>query len=147
MFGVIPRPEKAKVGYPMPRWEEEFKTLFNRVFNGWPLLFAPYLEPEPFWGWEVKDAEKEVIVRAEVPGFEATDLIVEFVNHRLIIKAEKKPEGKEKGSAYAERCYERCVEVPVAIDPAKVEATYRNGVLEVHLPKMEEAKGIRIPIK
>ena len=37
--------------------------------------------------------------------------------------------------------------LPMKVEPAKVEATYRNGVLEVHLPKAEEAKGHRVPVK
>ena len=54
---------------------------------------------------------------------------------------------KENGYEYAERRYERFVELPVEIEPTKVEATYRNGVLEVRLPKTEEAKGLRVPVK
>jgi HSP20 family protein len=125
------------VGLPIPRLRDEFKALYERLFNGWPMLFEPLAEPEHFWGFEVKEAEKEVIGRAEVPGFEAADLDVELRNNRLIITAEKKREvnEKEKDYEYAERRYERFVGLPVAIEPAKVEATYRNGVLEVHLPK------------
>ena len=149
MFGLVPRREKEKVGYPIPRFRDEFKALYDRFFNGWPMLFEPLMEPEHFWGLEVKEAEKEVVVRAEVPGFEAADLDVELRNNRLIITAEKKREvkEKEKGFEYAERRYERFVELPVEVEAAKVEATYRNGVLEVHLPKTEEAAGRRIPVK
>lgn len=110
----------------------------------------PLTEPEHFWGLEVKDAEKEVIVRAEIPGFEAVDLDVELRKNRLI-KAAKEfaPEEKKPAAANAEwrvRRYERMVELPVAINPEKVEAHYLNGVLEVHLPKLEEPKGRRVPV-
>ncbi len=67
-------------------------------------------------------------------------------NNRLILKAEKKGENKENGKACSARSYERVVELPVEIDPAKITATYRNGVLEIHLPKMEEAKPLHIPV-
>jgi HSP20 family protein len=149
MFGLIPRREKERVGLPMPRLGDEFKALYERFFNGWPMLFEPVAEAEHFWGLEVKEVGKEVVVRAEVPGFEAADLDVELRNNRLLITAEKKREAKEKekGYEYAERRYERFVELPVEIEPAKVEATYRNGVLEVHLPKTEEAKGWHVPVK
>jgi HSP20 family protein len=126
---------------------DEFKALYDRFFNEWPMLFEPRLEPERFWDLDVKDAEKEVIVRAEVPGFEATEIELELRNNWLYIKAEKKFEVKEKAREYAERHYERFVELPAAVDPKKVEAMYRNGVLEVHLPKTEEAKALRIPVK
>jgi HSP20 family protein len=150
MFGLIPRREKEKVGYPMPRVRDEFKTLYDRLFNGWPMVFEPLAEAEHFWNLEMNETEKEVIVRAEVPGFEPADLDVELRKNRLIIKAEKKHEvekKEEKEYEYAERRYERFVELPVAIEAAKVEATYRNGVLEIHLPKTEEAKGLRVPVK
>ena len=144
MFGLMSRKE-----YPMPRPRDEFKALYDRFFGGWPMLFEPLVEPERLWGLEVKDAEKEVLVRAEIPGFEAADLDVELWNNRLTIKAEKKHEKEEKenGYEYAERRYERFVELPVESDPAKVAATYRNGVLEIHLPKTEAAKALHIPVK
>jgi len=149
MFGIIPRKEKENVGFPMPRLRNEFETLYNRFFGGLPMLFEPLTEREHFWNLEVNETEKEMVVRAEIPGFEPADLNVELWKNRLTIKAEKKhvEEKKETGYEYAERRYERFVELPVEIAPAKVEATYRNGVLEVHLPKTEEAKGLRIAVK
>jgi len=149
MFGLIPRREKEKFGYPM-RLRDEFKTLYDRLFNGLPMMIEPLIEPEHFWNLDVNETEKEVIVRAEVPGFEPADLDVELRKNRLIIKAEKKHEvekKEEKEFEYAERVYERFVDLPVAVETAKVEATYRNGVLEVHLPKTEEAKGHRVTVK
>jgi len=131
----------------MPRLLDEFKALHDRLFNGWPMVVEPNLERGRFWDLEVKDTEKALIVRAEIPGFEPADLNVELFPNLLIIKAEKKSETDKKDTEYAERLYERVVELPEAIDPAKVEAAYRNGVLEVRLPKTEAAKGMRIPVK
>lgn len=147
MFGLIPRREKMRAGYPM-NLRDEFKALYDRFFNDWPMGIGPRLEPERFWDLDVKDVEKEVVVRAEIPGFEPAELDLELRNNWLIIKAEKKYEKKEKEKTheYAERRYERFVELPAAIDAAKVEAMYRNGVLEVHLPKTEEAIGTHIPV-
>jgi HSP20 family protein len=149
MFALKPWRENELVGYPVPRLRNEFKTLYDRLFGGLPALFEPFVEPKNFWGLEVKEAEKEFVVRAEVPGFEPNELDVELRNNRLFIKAEKKHEmgEKETGFAYTERCYERFVELPVEMDPAKVEATYRNGVLEIHLPKTETAATRHIPVK
>jgi HSP20 family protein len=149
MFAVRPRKEKELVGFPLPVLRNEFKTLYDRLFGGLPALFEPIMGTEHVWDLEVKETEKDVVVRAEVPGFEAAELEVELRNNRLFIKAEKKHEvgEKEKGYEYTEKRYERFVELPVETDPKKVEATYRNGVLEIHLPKTEEAAGHRIPVK
>jgi HSP20 family protein len=144
MFALTPLREN---GLPMPRLLDEFKALHDRLFNGWPMLFEPNLERRRFWDLEVKDTEKAVVVRAEIPGFEPADLNVELFPNLLIIKAEKKCATEKKDAEYAELLYERVVELPEAIDPAKVEAAYRNGVLEVRLPKTEAAKGLRIPVK
>jgi HSP20 family protein len=149
MFALRPWRENEMVAFPLPRLRDEFKVLYDRLFNGLPMLLEPNREPERFWNLEVTEAEREVVVRAEVPGFEAADLNVELRNNRLLIRAETKheTEAKEKGYEYTERRYERFVELPVEVDPAKVAATYRNGVLEVHLPKMAEAEVRRIPVK
>jgi HSP20 family protein len=147
MFGLIPRKEKEKVGYPLTRLQNEFKALYDRLFGAWPMLFEPPMEPETFWGFELENAEKELVVRAELPGFELEELNLELRKNLLIIKAEKKPVEEKKGVEVPKRFYERVVELPVEVEPTKVVATYRNGMLEVHLPKTEEAKGLHIPVK
>jgi HSP20 family protein len=147
MFMLTPWKEKEMYAFPTLR--NEFKALYDRFFHGFPTPFEPNLEMNRYWNLEVKDLEKEVFVRAEIPGFEPADLNVELKANGLFIKAEKKfeTEVKEKGYEYAERNYERFVALPAEIEVAKVAATYHNGVLEIHLPKTKEAKGYRIPIK
>jgi len=149
MFALRPWKETEMTGYTPSRLQNEFKTLYDRVFGAMPAMFGPFTEPNYFWDFEAKETEKEVVVRAEVPGFEASEFEIELRNNRLYIKAEKKHEEgeKQKDYEYTERRYERFVELPVETDPAKVEANYRNGVLEVHLPKTEVALARRIPVK
>jgi len=153
MFGLIPHREREKVGYPMTELHDEFKALYDRIFGGWPVLFEPYAAPERFWGLELKEAEKEVVVRAELPGFEPAEVEVELRENRLAIRAEKKPKAEEKKpeeekkpTEFARYRYERFVELPVAVVPEKAEACFRNGVLEVHLPKADEEAIRRIPV-
>jgi HSP20 family protein len=148
MFGLLPHREREKVGYPMTELHDKFKVLYDRIFGGWPVLFEPYVAPERFWGLEMKEAEKEVVVRAELPGFEPAEVEVELRDNRLAIRAEKKPKVEEKKPPeFARYRYERFVELPIAVVPEKAEACYRNGVLEVHLPKTKEAAIRRIPVK
>jgi len=93
--------------------------------------------------------EKEFVLKAEAPGFDASDLDVSVSGNLLIIKAEKKKESKEKkGHEYfEERRLERAITLPSGADPDRVEATYRNGILEIHLAKTEDAKRKRITVK
>jgi HSP20 family protein len=146
MFGLIPLRERERFAAPALGLRDEFKTLYDRLFGGFPMVFEPLMESPPVWGLEVKDFEKQVVVWAEIPGFEVADLHVELKNNRLILKAEKKTEKKENGKESTARRYERFVELPVEIEPAKITATYRNGVVEIHLPKKEEAKPLHIPV-
>ena len=148
MFLMTPwRKETAWENYPPARLREEFKTLFDRFFGGWPTPFPA--EAERFWNLEMEENEKEVFVRAEAPGFEAEEFNVEVRGDRLLLKAEHKHEEKTKGKKYeyAERKFERFVTLPAPVETEKVEAFYRNGVLEVHLPKTEETKAHRVPVK
>jgi len=70
----------------------------------------------------------------------------------LVIHGERKEETEEKKEDYyySERTYgvfARTLPLPTGVDADKVKATFKNGVLEVHLPKAKEAKGRRIEIK
>ncbi len=93
-----------------------------------------------------------MVVRAEVPGFEPGEVDVQVSGNLLTVKAEKKEEkkGKDGDGRYEERRYRtfhQSVTLPPGTDPGKIEARYKNGLLEVHVPKSEQAKGKRIPVK
>lgn len=135
---VAPRPEEA---FPFRLMRRDLDTLLHRFFDRWP-LDLPEMD-YPVWGLKVEELDKELVVHAEAPGFEAKDIEVNLTGDLLTIAAMKKEEGKTEPVAELKRY----VTVPPDIDPAKVEALYRNGVLEVHLPKPPEAVGRRIEVK
>jgi len=146
MFGLMPRLEAR----PFALMRRELDTLFDRLFGNWPLLDTPNLLDYPVWGLTMEETDKEVVVRAEAPGFEVGDFEVQLTGEMLLITAAHKPvKGKEGNGKEEVRTAEmkRYVTVPPGIDAAKVEAFYRNGVLEVHLPKTAEAAGRRIEVK
>ncbi|HQP29278.1 MAG TPA: Hsp20/alpha crystallin family protein, partial [Syntrophales bacterium] len=89
--------------------------------------------------------EKEVVVKAELPGIDEKDLDVSLSEHALTIKGEKKEEKEDQGKGYyrMERSYgsfHREIPLPASIDAKKVEAAFKNGLLTVTLPKTEEAR-------
>lgn len=152
MFALTPWLRGRETAYPMTKMPEEFNTLFNRFFGNWPMLVETPPEMERYWNLEVKETEKDILVRAEAPGFEAGEFAVEVMENTLVLKAEHThaEEKKEKEFEFTERRnlhFERHVPLPAAVCAEKVEATYRNGVLEVRLPKAAEAKKLRIPVK
>jgi HSP20 family protein len=151
MFGLIPR-KRERLARELLPWMErpfrlmrrEFEPLFNRFLGELPL---PALW-EPTWGLETEETEKEYILRAELPGFEVPELVVEVHGELLTVRAEhkeaKKVEG-EKETRYAE--FERTVMLPPGVEKDKIEARYHTGILEIYLPKGPEAVGRRIEVK
>jgi HSP20 family protein len=108
--------------------------------------------PQRFWDLDMEEGNNEVIVRAEVPEFEPNDLDIQVNNDVLTIKAEKKQETKEGETAGGHRerryaMYRRSVTLPPGTNPDKAEANYRNGVLELHIPRSGEARAKRIPVQ
>ncbi len=131
----------------LSQMRRELDSLFDRFFTGWPTL-AGGEWPVAGWGFNVDDAGNEIVVRAEAPGFEPNDFDVQIVGDNLVLKAERKEEEKG-GNGYRfhqERLY-RTIALPHGVEADKIDARYHNGVLEVHVPKGEEAKGKRITVK
>jgi HSP20 family protein len=156
MFSLIPWTKEnsgARNGALMPRennpfalLRNEFDSLFDNFFGRWP---APM---SAGWNLDVEDTDKEVVVHAAAPGFEAQEFDVQLRGDQLYIHAEHKDEtkdDKDEEQFVSRRCsvYERWVTLPTGLDVDKVEARYRNGVLEIHLPKTPEALGRKIEVK
>jgi HSP20 family protein len=140
MFGVPARREYT----PIDLLRHEFASVFNRAFPVFP--FEVTWEPEP-WGFGVEELENEIVVRAELPGFEMKELEVELHGNELTIKAKHTEPVEEKAIEPSYAKLERSVVLPVGIVPEKVEASYRNGVLEIHVPRTPEAKPRHIEVK
>jgi HSP20 family protein len=145
MFGLIPRRKERFWAYepPMELLRREFAPLFERMFGRWP-AFAE-TEGVPPYGPELEDAGEAIIVREAVPGFEAKEIEVKISGNLLTVHAEKKEKEGETEKLWGE--LERTVLLPEGVDTEHVEAAYRNGVLEVRLPKLPEAKERRIEVK
>lgn len=153
MFALKPwmsrTPQLARVEQPFGWMPEEFGPLFNRLFSRFPVMEVP--EWEYPWGMTTEEKEKEIVVRFELPGFEPAELKVELLAERLTVEAEhKEAEEKEKGKEKTERAYahvKRTLTLPPGVELEKAEAVFRNGVLEVHLPRKPEEVGRRIEVK
>jgi HSP20 family protein len=136
----------------------EVSRLRNEMDRLWDDYFGPgrrALRPlEEAWmpAVDVSESGDKITVKAEIPGLEAKDIEISMVGDTLTIKGEKKVEKEEKEENYhmVERSYgsfTRAMKLPAPVDPDKVEATYKNGVLTVVLPKKEEVKPKSIEIK
>jgi HSP20 family protein len=101
---------------------------------------------------EIADTDEALTVRAEVPGFTAKELDIHVDRNLLTIagKHESKEESKKGKTIYSERCAKeilRSIYLPSDVDGSQVNATLKNGVLNIDLPKAPHAKSVRIEPK
>jgi HSP20 family protein len=132
---------------PFANFRREMDRLFDDFFApAERRSFSGGAEMEGAWpSLDVEETDKAYIVHAEVPGMEQKDIELNLADNRLTISGERRSERKddERGRAYAERFYgrfRRTIPFPTEVDADKVEATFRNGVLTVTLPKNERAQ-------
>jgi HSP20 family protein len=132
--------------------EQEMDELFGRFSRGWPSL--QFGGEARAWAPSVDmiDRKEELLVRADLPGLEQKDVEVSVEDGMLTIRGERKEDKETKDEDYysCERwvgAFARSVALPAGVETDKVKATFRNGVLEVHLPKTKEAKAKKIDIK
>jgi HSP20 family protein len=122
----------------------------NKVFEDFGHGFGVWKGPDKSTAAEcltkidVKDCGDVLVVTAEVPGVEIGDLQITSTPHYLSIAGEKKSEkeGNEAGYYHMERQYgffRRVIPMPSEIKEDKVDATFKNGVLTVTLPKTKAA--------
>ncbi len=101
---------------------------------------------------DVFEEKDDIVVKAELPGIEKDKIEVNLTDRTLTIKGEKKKEEDIKKENYyrAERSYGsflRTLELPNEVRADKVKASFKNGILEVRMPKTEEAKAKEVKVK
>ena len=147
------RAESAGLLTPASGLRTEMVRLFDSFWSDLPMEWSQ--RGWPSFGWQpamdVEETDKQVLVRAEIPGVKADDLDVSIQHGALVISGEKKEseERKEKGYLYQERRYgsfRREISLPSAVDEQNVKAEYKDGVLHVTLEKSQEALPKKIQV-
>ena len=125
----------------------EVNRLFDDVFRGFGSGLPSLGNGSAFRaGWpsvEISEADKEIKVTAEVPGLEEKDIEVLLNDGVLTLKGEKRSETEDEERQFSERYYgrfERRIPLGVDVDEDKVDASFKNGLLTVTLPKSEKAQ-------
>ena len=142
-------PWRERLPLSLPRFENEMEDLMERFFGDggeeWGLTrFTPSVN--------LSETEEGFEVSAELPGLKPEEVTVEWKDGNLWISGEKKEEKEEKGKTYhrIERRhgeFRRVIRLPGAVEEGKVEAKFEKGVLKIAVPKSEEVKPKKIPVK
>lgn len=126
--------------------------LVDRFFNDLPLpsLFSEEKVLSP--AFDISETEKEYVITGEIPGTDVKDLDVTLLDGLLTVKGEKKQEKEDKDENYhrVERHYgsfERSFRIPEKVKADKLEATYKDGILKIFLPKSEASEVKKIAVK
>jgi HSP20 family protein len=154
-------PRRGETYHPLDLFDELERAfydwgpsrLFDRSMHGWPLgrALEPFRVRMP--AVDVIDREDEVLVRAEVPGVDQDDLEVTVTENSVTISGhcKKEEEDKDKEGNYYRREtsygeFSRTVGLPADVDADKGKAKFKDGLLEVTLPKVKATKrrGIKI---
>lgn len=143
------------------RWDpfrelEEMSERFNRMF-GRPVAWRENgKERLTVADWiptvDISESDTEYLIKAELPEVKKEDVTVSLEDGVLTIQGERKQEKEEKGKKFhrVERSYGsfvRSFTLPDRVDDVRVKAEFKDGVLNLHLPKSEKAKPKAIEVK
>jgi HSP20 family protein len=139
----------------LARFRDEMTGLFDRFFRDpWGTSMLESVPARFGWGPRIDLAESEdaVIVTAEMPGVDPKEVDLNVTGNLLTIRGQKKQEKEEKGRNYhyVERHYgafQRAIQLPSSVNPDKVDAAFKNGILTVTLAKRADAKPKRITVR
>lgn len=101
---------------------------------------------------ECFETENDVVVKAELPGVDPTNVDITVTNDTLTIKGEAKSAQEEKGRNYYRRelrygAFMRSLALPEEVKGDQAKASYKNGIMEIRVPKMEHARPKRVKVE
>ena len=139
----------------MEFWEDvfdELERMRRRINYLMRRAWASFEEAALSFPIDISETDEELIIRADLPGFDKSDVKIRATENTLEISAFKKEEKREKTERFfrAERRVgemRRFITLPVPVDYEKAKAEMKNGVLTIRLPKKEKKKGKEIKIE
>lgn len=130
--------------------QDEMNRLFDDFF-GCPITRREWTEEAWSPSVDVSETKDNVIINAEIPGMNKEDVKVSVQDNVLTLSGERRQEKEEKNANYhrierSDGSFSRSFTLPTPVQPDKVKATYKDGILKITLPKTEEVKPKEIPI-
>ena len=126
---------------------DSLNRMFEAAFNGEPMTRGGWVPPVDIY----EMANKDVVVKIELPEMKREDIKVTFENNVLAIEGERKLSADVNRERYhrLERghgAFRRSFSLPAEVDASRVKANYQEGVLTITLPRREETRPRQIPV-
>lgn len=136
------------LGLPsLKRMRQELDDLWGKFFSEVPALWTAE-RGDGRWAFDVEDQPDAYIIKAEAPGFEPNDFSINLRGNQLVLQARHSEKKKDKGEeSFTANEFYHAMTIPAYVETGKIAATYKQGILEVSLPKTDEGKGRKIPVK
>lgn len=136
---------------PLSRLRDDMDRLFDRALAGIPATLSGPLSPAAFPAVNIWEDGNNIYAEAELPGVRMDDVEVSVVGNELTLKGERK-NGSKEGTTFHRRergvgVFSRVFHLPVDIEAERVEATMRDGVLLVTLPKSAMARPRKVEVR
>jgi HSP20 family protein len=132
-----------------------FRHQINHFFDD---AFGPIDKDDAklsLWDWhpvvDIYDNDENIVIKAELPGIEKKDISIDVKDGLLTLKGERSHDNEIKNDKYYRRersfgRFERTFHLPVDVDPEKISADYKDGILKIDIPKPEEQKPKQITV-
>jgi HSP20 family protein len=127
----------------------------NHLFDD---VFKPVVRGDSrlsMWNWnptvDIYDNNETIVIKAELPGIDKKDIVIDVKDGVLTLKGERSFDNEVKEEKYycRERTFgkfERVFRLPADIDPEKISADYKDGILKIDIPKPEEQQPKQITV-
>ncbi|MFQ5487930.1 MAG: Hsp20/alpha crystallin family protein [Gammaproteobacteria bacterium] len=156
--GQVQRTAASRAPSPFEEMDRLFESFFPRNWLRpmrweWPAageLAAPFEGRLP--KVDVVDRDSDILVRAELPGVDKKDLDISITDNTVTIHATTSREAEEEKGEYYRReitrgSFSRTVALPAEVDADAAKASFKDGILELTVPKVEKAKRRRIEVQ
>lgn len=139
------KPETSRERYPVSPFR-----MFEDFFNDWATRWGQARTEAWRPAVDILEKDGNLVLRVEMPGVEEKDIEIKLEGTVLTVKAERKPADSEGYAYYQSECcfgtFSRSFTLPETVDIDKINANYKNGVLEITLPQKPEVQPRTIKI-
>ncbi len=141
--------KSGSIGGEIERMKREMERIWDRLSS--EITTAP-LERDWHASLDLTETEESLVAEIEVPGINPDNIDISVAPEVLTVTGEKKQEtgGQEKNYHVVERTYgrfSRSINLPTVVNPDRVEARYKDGILRITMEKRDETKSKRIEVK